>query len=142
MQDNNLPIETGMPLGRLLSATSSLLSLNLKGNRIGPGGATQLAEALKTNRSLVQLDLEGNDIQDGGAISIAEALLINRTLTNLNISNNRVGVSLDFTLLLQPLFMSTQAREYLARLCLTSSLQLKLYSSESMSLNSCPKDSF
>jgi len=68
-----------------------LKELNLSFNRIGPTGATALADALKVNGVLTDLTLAGNKIRDQGAAAIAEALRGNGVLNTLNLSRNNIG---------------------------------------------------
>ncbi|XP_076438278.1 leucine-rich repeat-containing protein 71-like [Babylonia areolata] len=55
-------------------SNTTLLSLNLSGNRVGNAGACHLAEALKLNRTLLVLNLTANGVGDAGALALAEAL--------------------------------------------------------------------
>jgi len=75
----------------LLVNSSSLTSLNLARNDIGPAGAAALGLALCSNTALSSLMLNGNDIGDAGATALAEALHGNCALTSLNLSGNELS---------------------------------------------------
>ena len=80
-------------LSKVLSANSSVTSLNLSFNRIGSSGATSLSQALAVNSSLTGLDLGHNSIGDSGATSLSQALAVNSSLTCLYMGGNRIGAS-------------------------------------------------
>ncbi|KAG5444427.1 Leucine-rich repeat-containing protein 71 [Clonorchis sinensis] len=61
-------------LGTTKSANTTLLRLDLSGNRIGDTGAVYIAQALRTNRTLNMLSLSDNDIHDTGANALAEVV--------------------------------------------------------------------
>lgn len=54
-------------------------------------GIELIAEGLAGNSSLLCLDLSGNKIGNAGALALAEALHSNKTLAELQLSNNRIG---------------------------------------------------
>ncbi|KAF9434905.1 hypothetical protein BGZ76_007230 [Entomortierella beljakovae] len=74
-----------------LKTNIALVTLNLKGNKIGNGGALALSEALRTNTTLTTLDLEGNSIGNEGALALSETLKTNTTLVTLNLKGNSIG---------------------------------------------------
>ena len=78
-------------LAAVLEANTTLTSLNLFNNNLGPAGAESLATALKTNKTLTDLYLAGNNLGPAGAESFARALKTNTTLRNLNLSSNNLG---------------------------------------------------
>ena len=80
-------------LSQALATNSSLNSLNLNSNGIGDSGATFLSQALATNSSLTSLDLSWNSIDDSGATSLSRALTVNSSLTSLGLSNDSIGPS-------------------------------------------------
>ena len=55
--------------------------MDLSYNKIGPVGATELAEALKVNTSIRSLNLMQNEIEEEGATAFAEAFRVNSTVT-------------------------------------------------------------
>ncbi|KAG0041341.1 hypothetical protein BGZ90_009916, partial [Linnemannia elongata] len=72
-------------------ATSTLTTLDLSYNSIGPNGAQVLTEALKTNSTLAALKLPYNSIGDNGAQTLSEALKTSSALTTLHLGNNSIG---------------------------------------------------
>ncbi|KAG0050256.1 glyceraldehyde-3-phosphate dehydrogenase 1, partial [Linnemannia elongata] len=60
---------------------STLTTLNLEENGIGPNGAVALSEALKTNSTLTTLNLWHNWIEPNGPAALSEALKTNSTVT-------------------------------------------------------------
>ncbi|KAM7433100.1 hypothetical protein ABFA07_016615 [Porites harrisoni] len=78
-------------LAAVLEANTTLTTLDLHGNNIGPAGAESLATALEANTTLTNLNLFGNNIGPAGAESLATALKTNTTLTNLYLSVNDIG---------------------------------------------------
>ncbi|XP_043074549.1 dynein regulatory complex subunit 5 [Puntigrus tetrazona] len=79
-------------LAHALSRNTSLVSLNLRLNRVGDEGGQALAQALVKNGTLVSLHLGGNNLSEPTAVALSQTLVENRTLKNLNLSNNRLGV--------------------------------------------------
>ena len=63
--------------------TDQLVSLNFYGKRIGPEGASLLAQELETNTTLAKLSLHGNELGDAGATAIALALTGRFTTTQM-----------------------------------------------------------
>jgi Ran GTPase-activating protein (RanGAP) involved in mRNA processing and transport len=63
-----------------LRVNTTLTSLDLFTNSIGPAGAASLAEALGVNTALKGLNLGENSIGAAGAASLADALKVNSTL--------------------------------------------------------------
>jgi hypothetical protein len=70
-------------LGLMLPAATSLRSLNLRSNRLGPKGVAALAKGLKRNSTLQSLDLSGNELGPNGGTALAEGLRGNTTLQSL-----------------------------------------------------------
>ena len=57
---------------------TSLTTINLSYNNIGPAEAKAIAKALEENESLTELYLSNNQIGPEGALALAEALEINK----------------------------------------------------------------
>ncbi len=86
-------IEGADAFGRVLRRkASSLSTLRLERNKIGPEGTVAIASGLGDNTSLRLLNLCRNGIQGKGARAIAVALQRNKTLSSLDISNNDIDV--------------------------------------------------
>lgn len=75
-----------------LSASRTIVDLNLEGNNVGQIGGEALGTALKQQPSLVRLNVSHNPIGDTGVSKIADSLVDNRTLTELNLNNTQTGV--------------------------------------------------
>eukprot|EP00466_Bigelowiella_natans_P001007 jgi/Bigna1/136087/aug1.32_g10795 len=87
---NYLGVGDGMTsIARGISRNRSLRALDLRNNRIGPGGAEALASMLKANRTLTSLDLRWNQIMDVGARALLEGLARNDTLIAMPLSGNK-----------------------------------------------------
>mmetsp|Transcript_7733 Transcript_7733/g.20094 ORF Transcript_7733/g.20094 Transcript_7733/m.20094 type:complete len:1081 (-) Transcript_7733:319-3561(-) len=70
---------------------TSLTSLNLEKNPIGPQGAPPLGRALKQNQALKTLLVGSCDLLDKGSSEIFLCLAKNAALTELDVSSNTVG---------------------------------------------------
>ena len=82
-------------LALLVRDSAGLRTLRLRGNGVGPRGATALAAALSTTSSvrtsgLEQLDLSLNCLRDSGATALASALSGDCTLRELDVSRSMV----------------------------------------------------
>eukprot|EP00826_Nyctotherus_ovalis_P065312 TRINITY_DN9598_c0_g1_i5.p1 TRINITY_DN9598_c0_g1~~TRINITY_DN9598_c0_g1_i5.p1 ORF type:complete len:372 (+),score=97.59 TRINITY_DN9598_c0_g1_i5:104-1219(+) len=73
-----------------LKLTTSLTTLNLLGNDIGPAGAKEIAAALKDIKSLEYLNINGNHIGTDGCIAITELIFYNTQLKYFNLGNNDI----------------------------------------------------
>ena len=69
---------------------SSLLTLDLRGNRIGNQGAFLIAQALKSNASLHYLYLQSNEIDNEGVEALASSLRHNTVLRTLDLQSNPI----------------------------------------------------
>ena len=74
-----------------LQVNTTLTSLRLVNNVIGPTGAAALAEALRVNSTLTSLRLELDTLLDEGAAALADALRTNATLTTLEVGLDVIG---------------------------------------------------
>jgi Ran GTPase-activating protein (RanGAP) involved in mRNA processing and transport len=64
--------------------------LDLRGRKIKPAQAKQIAKELSTNTTLIYLNLGGNRIGDAGAVALARALTTNKTLKDLRLFRNGI----------------------------------------------------
>ncbi|CEG39572.1 LRR-containing protein [Plasmopara halstedii] len=80
-------------LAAALRVNCSLTHLSLAGNRIGPIGARDLADALEDSPDsmLLDLDLRDNHLGTRGAEELGRALRENETLTRCDLSWNQMG---------------------------------------------------
>jgi len=91
--DDVYTIQEGICLGGFLeSNTRGLRVLNLAGHKIGAGGATALATALKGNTTLVELNLRGNMFGVMGAQQLAPVIKGLSRLEVLDLRGNNMGV--------------------------------------------------
>lgn len=74
-----------------LAFNETLTELNLADNSIGTSGGSEVFIALKQNKTLRSLRLDGNPIQSDCAEALNEALETNTTLAHLNISRTQIG---------------------------------------------------
>ena len=74
-----------------------LRSLNLGSNRIGDGGAKDIAEELRVNSTLHVLDLRRNGISAEGAMELAHALEENVSITSMTLRGNVIPVGSEST---------------------------------------------
>ena len=77
----------GARLLALFLPSSTLVSLNLEGNAIGPKGAAHLIAGLKENRTLRSLNLSSN-FGEESLPTLCEALTNNETLNELRLASN------------------------------------------------------
>eukprot|EP00808_Paulinella_micropora_P020740 g14005.t1 len=78
-------------IAALIKVNSTVQTLNLDCNKIGPDGAKAIGKALEVNKTLREIELGRNDIEDEGAQAIGEALKANKVLQRLNIEGNGIG---------------------------------------------------
>ncbi|GMH82027.1 hypothetical protein TrVE_jg194 [Triparma verrucosa] len=76
-----------------LALNSSLQSLDLRNNNIGPNGGSMLARGLRDNRCLQSLDLRWNEIGNTGALAFKEIFTIghNTLLRTLKLAGNKIS---------------------------------------------------
>ncbi|CAM9951112.1 unnamed protein product, partial [Phaeothamnion confervicola] len=77
------PLEASYPL--------SVVTVDLSGNRLGPGAGLRLAEMLHANTTVRLLDLSGNGLDAAAASAVARAVRGNAVLLSLNLAGNRIG---------------------------------------------------
>ena len=78
----------------MLKATSTVQTLRLGSNGIGPEGAIKIADALPANSSLGELDLRKNAIGTEGALAIGRALRARPRRTSYGVGFRLYGVEL------------------------------------------------
>lgn len=74
----------------LRAQPTSLSTLDLSRNYVGPDGALALADTLPLNCCLRTLDLSRNDIDGAAAAALGQSLLRNGTLTRLALGRNDI----------------------------------------------------
>eukprot|EP00758_Cryptobia_borreli_P002573 Tbor_TRINITY_DN3130_c0_g1::TRINITY_DN3130_c0_g1_i1::g.14704::m.14704 len=80
----------GSILKPLLSKSSNLLELSLRGNKIGDIDIEYICEGLMDNHSLQKLDISYNNVRFRGADAIAKMLQNNYELVDLNLGWNQL----------------------------------------------------
>lgn len=75
----------------LLALNSSVVSLDLRNNRIGAEGAGAIGRLLETNRVLESLDLRWNDLgAEGGRVILHALQSAPRTIQRIELSGNKI----------------------------------------------------
>ena len=87
---NRIGVSAGDAIARALAANTTLTSLSLQGNGVGPQGCALVSGGLARNTILRSLDLAMNNIADDGVEALAPALE-RAALESLNLSNNMIG---------------------------------------------------
>ena len=82
--------EVGM-LAHALQSNYSLAELDLRLNRIGPGGAHALADMLRGNSALTALHLGENPLCDAGGVMLARAMQSNGTIQTISLGGTQLG---------------------------------------------------
>ncbi|KAI9149835.1 Leucine-rich repeat-containing protein 45 [Blastocladiella emersonii ATCC 22665] len=77
-------------LGDALAINTSLRTLDLRNNKIGPAGTELLAQGLRTNRTLLTLDMRWNNSGWLGGTALATLFQFNSTLTALDAVGNDI----------------------------------------------------
>ncbi|KAL3250649.1 hypothetical protein MRX96_055433 [Rhipicephalus microplus] len=85
LQRVKLQANGAVAIAAALAENTTLVSLRIASNSIGPVGARALAETLKTNSSLSVLDLRDNAIGTSGAMAFATTLKVNSKLEELHV---------------------------------------------------------
>merc|ERR1740121_3079113 len=67
---------------------STVTSLNLKSNDLGPGAGEAFAKVIKANGPLTSLDLSENKLANPGTSALVEALQANFTITSIDFRKN------------------------------------------------------
>ena len=82
--------EGATALAEQLRGNTYLEVLRLRFNNIGEEGGTAMAEMLKENQALVHVDLECNGLNMPGVVALAHALKTNKTVNNIFVANNGI----------------------------------------------------
>ena len=91
LQGNHIGDDGAMFLAKELASNNNTLErLQLDWNKIGPRGASGLAEALKQNSTLCHISLADNEIDSEGAANIADSITYNMALKELVLNKNRI----------------------------------------------------
>lgn len=90
LSSNKIDASTAVALVETL-AHSSLKSLDISSNEIGPVGIAGIAKALENNKALTYLDLSSTNAQSDGVKALAKTLTVNKTLTHLDLSFNQIA---------------------------------------------------
>ncbi|CAF0895642.1 unnamed protein product [Adineta steineri] len=90
ISNNSIGPEGAKCFANTLRNTKTLNELIMSNNRIGNTGAEHLSDALKENTTLTIIDLSSNQIVGHGILNLANALKKNTTLTTLHYRNNRM----------------------------------------------------
>jgi len=80
-------------LSLALSLNTSLVSLDLRNNNIGPAGGQMLARCLRDNRTLKTLDLRWNEVGNPGGVAFKELLTSGMSLavTEIKLAGNKMS---------------------------------------------------
>jgi hypothetical protein len=78
---------TGQQLADALKGNSSLTSLDMGGNNIGPEGITVVLNALRGNDTLETLELSFNPIGDKGAKALSDVLKYDVKVRHIRLSS-------------------------------------------------------
>lgn len=76
-----------------LALNTSLTTLDLRNNNIGPNGGSMIARGLRDNRTLTTLDIRWNEIGNPGGLSFKELLATgsNSFLKNVKLAGNKMS---------------------------------------------------
>lgn len=74
LNSNQISLESGPVLNRLIRENSTLTSLNLSHNCLGDDGCAAIAHALPQNSALSHLDVSYNAVSEPGLISLARSM--------------------------------------------------------------------
>ena len=82
--------EGATALAEQLVGNTYMEVLRLRFNAIGVEGATAMAECVKNNVALLMVDLENNQMQWEGVMKLGESLETNRIIERLDVTNNNI----------------------------------------------------
>ncbi|XP_062324347.1 dynein regulatory complex subunit 5 [Osmerus eperlanus] len=90
--DNSIHAPGAQALAHALSKNATLLSLNMRLNRLGNEGGQAIGQSLLKNHTLLHLHLGSNEMSKPTAVVLSQVLVHNKTLKSINLSCNRLGV--------------------------------------------------
>jgi Ran GTPase-activating protein (RanGAP) involved in mRNA processing and transport len=76
-----------------LADSTTVTTLALNKNAIGPQGCIDIAGALAENRILTSIELDYNLVGDGGCAAMAVMLRENKVLTKMSLNGNGIGLT-------------------------------------------------
>ena len=88
---NKMDEDAALAIVRAAKPRDQMISLGLASCKIGPTGATEIAEYVSVSAVLKTLDLASNYIGPELGSIMADVLTKNAVLTDLNLGNNRIG---------------------------------------------------
>jgi hypothetical protein len=91
LNDKGLTEEQVLTLARELAYNSSLISLHLDSNNIGPKAVDALAKSIENNKTLMELSLANNNIGVEGGKAYIKSLENNSSLIRIWLPNNQIG---------------------------------------------------
>jgi hypothetical protein len=95
MQANRTVGADGAPALAAALEGTSLTSVNLMFNALGPEGTQIISRAIALNRKLKSVNLRGNAMGAAGVRAVASALEMNTGLLSINLLGNDIGDDLD-----------------------------------------------
>ena len=87
---NDIGVDGGVSLGKLVGSSATLVTLNASWNTIRARGAVSIAGAMSSNSSLTELNLAWNSFASVGCARFARSLRSNSTLVALNLTSNHI----------------------------------------------------
>uniref|UniRef100_A0A3Q0RZM7 T-complex-associated-testis-expressed 1 n=1 Tax=Amphilophus citrinellus TaxID=61819 RepID=A0A3Q0RZM7_AMPCI len=91
LSDNNIGGPGAKALAHALSKNTTLVSLNLRLNRLKDEGGQAICKALLSNKTLLHLHLGANEMTWCTVLSLSKVLAQNKTLKSINLSCNKLG---------------------------------------------------
>lgn len=76
-------------IGQVISK-NTMITLNLRNNKIADAGAIGIAERIKNTSQLQILDLHNNVIGNDGSLALADAILLNKSIVELDVNENYI----------------------------------------------------
>ncbi|XP_030577686.1 dynein regulatory complex subunit 5 [Archocentrus centrarchus] len=91
LSDNNIGGPGAKAIAHALSKNTTLVSLNLRLNRLKDEGGQAICKALLSNKTLLHLHLGANEMTWCTVLSLSKVLAQNKTLKSINLSCNKLG---------------------------------------------------
>jgi Ran GTPase-activating protein (RanGAP) involved in mRNA processing and transport len=85
-------------IGRGISLSPALETIDLRNNRIMPQSAVVLAESFKVSHALSRIDLRWNMLGNAGSKAILDAVRSNSRLSDIQITGNNVSYEIQMEL--------------------------------------------